>query len=121
MGKVLLFTIPKVEPACPWQPTEADIKRYGCDLAQQLQWSSEISRQIDNSTREKVALLVSVLGIKDLATLCLDCALAGIIKLCERPDVYAVLDAFQQSKATVERKGQPIVARARSTASPSRK
>ena len=104
MGKVALFTIPKVEPACPWQPTEADIKRYGRDLAQQLQWGSEISRQIDNSTREKVAVLVSVLGMKDLANLCVDCALAEIIKLCERPDVYAVLDAFQQSKVGAERK-----------------
>jgi hypothetical protein len=104
MGKVLLFTIPKVEPVCPWHPTEADIKRYGRDLAQQLQWSSEISRQIDNSTREKVAILVSVLGMKDLATLRVDCALAEIVKLCERPDVYAVLDAYQRSPFAPERK-----------------
>jgi hypothetical protein len=104
VGKVALFAIPKVEPVRPWCPTEADIKRYGRELAQQFQWSSEISRQIDNSTREKVAVLVSVLGMKDLATLCVDCALAEIIKLCERPDVYAVLDAFQQSKVAAERK-----------------
>jgi hypothetical protein len=104
MGKVALFAIPKVEPVRPWQPTDADIKRYGRDLAQQLQWSSEISRQIDNSTREKVAVLVSVLGMKDLANLCVDCALAEIIKLCERPDVYAVLTAYGQRKATFERK-----------------
>jgi hypothetical protein len=104
MGKVLLFTIPKVEPVRPWSPTEADIKRYGRDLAQQLQWSSEISRQIDNSTREKVAVLVSVLGMKDLANLCVDCALAEVVKLCERPDVYAVLDAFQQGKVAAKRK-----------------
>jgi hypothetical protein len=104
MSKVLLFAIPKVEPKRPWCPTEADIKRYGRDLAQQLQCSSEITRQIDNSTREKVAILVSVLGMKDLATLCVDCALAEIVKLCERPDVYAVLDAFQQSKVAAKRK-----------------
>jgi hypothetical protein len=85
VGKVALFAVPKVEPACSWQPTEADIKRYGRDLAQQPQWSSEISRQIDDSTREKVAVLVSVLGMKDLAILCVDCALAEIVKLCERP------------------------------------
>lgn len=104
MGKVALFAIPKAESACPWQPTEADIKRYGRDLAQQLQWSSEISRQIDNGTREKVAILVSVLGMKDLANLCVDCALAEIIKLCERPDVNAVLDAYQRSPFAAERK-----------------
>jgi hypothetical protein len=104
MGKVALFAIPKVEPACPWQPTEADIKRYGRDLAQQLQWGSEISRQIDKSTREKVAVLVSVLGMKDLANLCVDCALAEIVKLCERPDVNAVLDAYQRSPFAAERK-----------------
>jgi hypothetical protein len=104
MGKVLLFAVPKVEPKRPWCPTEADIQRYGRELAQQLQRSSEISRQIDDSTREKVAVLVSVLGMKDLATLCVDCALAEIIKLCERPDVYAVLDAFQQSKVVAQRK-----------------
>jgi hypothetical protein len=104
MGKVALFAIQKVEPACPWQATEADIKRYGRDLAAQLQSSSEITRQIDDSTRERVAILVSVLGMKDLATLCVDCALAEIIKLCERPDVYAVLDAFQQSKVAAKRK-----------------
>jgi hypothetical protein len=104
MGKVLLFTIPNVEPKRPWCPTETDIKRYGRDLAQQLQWSSEISGQIDNSTREKVAVLVSVLGMKDLANLCVDCALAEIVKLCERPDVYAVLDAYQQGKTVAKRK-----------------
>jgi hypothetical protein len=104
MGKVALFAIPKIEPACPWHPTEADIKRYGRDLAQQLQWSSEISRRIDDSTREKVAVLVSVLGMKELANLCVDCALAEIIKLCERPDVYAVLDAYQRSRCAAERR-----------------
>ncbi len=104
MGKVPLFAVPKVEPKRPSCPTESDIKRYGRDLAEQLQWSSEISRQIDNNTREKVAVLVSVLGMKDLATLCVDCALAEIVKLCERPDVYAVLDAYQQRKAAAERK-----------------
>jgi hypothetical protein len=104
MGKVALFAIPKVESVRPWYPTEADIKRYGRDLATQLQWSSEISRQIDDSTREKVAILVTVLGMKDLANLCVDCALAEIIKLCERPDVYAVLDAYQRSRCAAERK-----------------
>jgi hypothetical protein len=104
MGKVALFAIPKIEPACPWQPTEADIKRYGRDLAQQLQWSSEISRRIDDSTREKVAVLSSILGLTCLADLCADCALAEIVKLCERPDVYAVLDAFQQSKVAAAKR-----------------
>jgi hypothetical protein len=102
MGKIVLFAIPKVEPVRPWCPTEADIKRYGRDLAQQLQWSSEISRQIDNSTREKVAVLVSVLGMKDLANLCVDCALAEIIKLCGRPDVNALLDAYRQREPIPE-------------------
>src|SRR5664280_2542916 len=104
MGKVALFAIPKVEPARPWQPTEDDMKRYSRDLAQKLQWSSEISRRIDNSTREQVAVLVSVLGMKDLANLCVDCALAEIIKLCERPDVNALLDAYQRSPFAAERK-----------------
>jgi hypothetical protein len=104
MGKVALFAIPKVQPVHPWHPTEADIKRYGRELALQLQANSEISRQIDDSTREKVAVLVSVLGMKDLASLCVDCALAEIIKLCERPDVYAVLDAHQRSPFAAKRK-----------------
>jgi hypothetical protein len=96
MGKILLFTVPKVEPKHPWCPTEADIQRYGRELAQQLQQSSEFSRQSDNRTREQVAILVSVLGMKDVANLCVDCALAEIIKLCERPDVNAVLAAYRQ-------------------------
>jgi hypothetical protein len=104
MGKVLLFTVPKVEPARPWCPTEAGIQRYGRELAQQLQMSSEFSRQSDSRIREQVAVLVSVLGMKDLATLCVDCALAEIIKLCERPDVNAVLGACQRSKFTTEPK-----------------
>jgi hypothetical protein len=104
MGKVLLFAVPKVEPKRPWCPTEADIQRYGRDLAQQLQRSSEFSRQSDNRIREQVAILVSVLGMKDLATLCVDCALAEIIKLCERPDVNAVLGAYQRSPFAAEPK-----------------
>jgi hypothetical protein len=35
---------------------------------------------------------------------CVGCALCEIIKLCERPDVYAVLDAYQQGKAGTKRK-----------------
>jgi hypothetical protein len=99
MGKVLLFAIPKVEPRPLWVPTEADIQRYGRELARQL--SFDISRQIDKMTREKVAVLVSVLGLKHLTELCVDCALAEIIKLCERPDVYAVLDAHQKHKSAL--------------------
>jgi len=102
MGKVLLFTIPRAEPRRPWCPTEADIQRYGRDLAQQLQRSSEFSRQSDSRIREHVAVLVSVLGMKELANLCVDCALAEIIKLCERPDVNAVLGAYQPSPFTAE-------------------
>lgn len=104
MGKVALFAIPKVEPALAWSPTETDIKRYGRDLAAQLQSSSEFSRQSDSRIREQVAVLVSVLGMKDLANLCVDCALAEIVKLCERPDVYAVLDAHQRSRVAAGRK-----------------
>jgi hypothetical protein len=104
VGKIALFTIPKVEPALPWFPTDAEVERYGRERVQEMQWSSEISRRIDDSTREKVAVLVSVLGMKDLATLCVDCALAEIIKLCERPDVHAVLDAYQRSPFAAERK-----------------
>jgi hypothetical protein len=92
MGKVALFAKPKFDPAvptCPWFPTDRELQ-FG-----------EISRHIDNSTREKVDLLGSVLGLTYLTELCVDCALSEIIKLCERPDVYAVLDAYQQGKAAV--------------------
>jgi hypothetical protein len=51
-----------------------------------------------------VAVLVSVLGLTHLTELCVECALAEIIKLCDRPDVYVVLDAYQQGKAAAKRK-----------------
>jgi hypothetical protein len=95
MGKVALFEKPKFDPAVPtfpWFPTNRELQ-FG-----------EITRQIDNSTREKVEILVSVLGLTYLAELCVDCALSEIIKLCERPDVCAVLDAYQQGKAAAKRK-----------------
>jgi hypothetical protein len=95
MGKVALFVKPTFDPAVPtfpWFPTDRELQ-FG-----------EITRQIDNSTREKVAVLVSVLGLTNLADLCVDCALSEIIKLCERPDVYAVLNAYQQGKAGAKRK-----------------
>jgi hypothetical protein len=95
MGKVALFKKPTIDPAnptFPWFPTDRELE-FG-----------EFSRQSDNSTREKVAVLVSVLGLTHLTELCVDCALAEIIKLCERPDVYAVLDAHAQGKAAAMRK-----------------
>jgi len=104
MGKVALFATPNIEPELPWFPTEHEIQRHGRVAMQELHDLREVSRQIDNSTREKVAVLVSVLGMKDLANLCVDCALAEIVKLCERPDVYAVLDAYQQGKTVAKRK-----------------
>jgi hypothetical protein len=91
MGKVALFAKPTFDPAIPtfpWFPTDRELQL------------GEITRQIDNSTREKVRLLASVLGLTHLRELCVDCALAEIIKLCERPDVYAVLTAYQQDVAT---------------------
>jgi hypothetical protein len=99
MGKVVLFAIPKVEPKRPWRPTEDAIKRYGRDLAQRL--SFDISCQIDNRVREQVAVLASVLGLSHLTELCVDCALAEIIKLCERVDVNAVLDAYANHKSAL--------------------
>jgi hypothetical protein len=95
MGKVALFKKPTFDPAdptFPWFPTDREL-RFG-----------EITDQIDNGTREKVAVLVSVLGLTHLSELCVDCALAEIIKLCERPDVYAVLDAYNQGKAAAKGK-----------------
>jgi hypothetical protein len=95
MGKVALFKKPKVDPAFPtfpWFPTDRELQL------------GEISRQSDNSTREKVAVLVSVLGLTHLTELCVDCALSEIIKLCERPDVCAVLDAHAQGKAAAMRR-----------------
>jgi hypothetical protein len=86
MGKVILFALPKTEPER--------------ELAQQMQCFGDFSRRSDAWTREQVEVLVSVLGMRDLATLCVDCALAEIVKLCERPDVNAVLNAHQQGKAT---------------------
>ena len=38
------------------------------------------------------------MGLTYLTELCIDCALAEIIKLCERPDVNAVLNAYVQGK-----------------------
>lgn len=104
MGKIVLFELPKIEPKRRWCPTEADIQRYGRERVQEMQGFGEISRRIDNSTREKVAVLVAVLGLRYLADLCVDCALAEIVKLCERPDVYAVLTAYQQRNAGAVRK-----------------
>jgi hypothetical protein len=95
MGKVALFKKPKIDPAFPtfpWFPTDREL-RLG-----------EITDQIDNGTREKVAVLASVLGLTHLTDLCVDCALAEIIKLCERPDVCAVLDAHAQGKAAAMRR-----------------
>ena len=66
MSKVALFKKPKVDPAFPtfpWFPTDREL-RFG-----------EITDQIDNSTRERVAVLVSVLGLTHLTELCVDCAL----------------------------------------------
>jgi hypothetical protein len=91
MGKIALFERPTFDPAdptFPWFPTDREL-RFG-----------EITDQIDNSTREKVAVLASVLGMTHLSKLCVDCALTEIIKLCERPDVNAVLTAYQQDVAT---------------------
>jgi hypothetical protein len=90
MGKVALFTKPKSDPAAPahlWFPTDRELE-FG-----------EISRRIDNRTREQVKLLASVLGLTYLTELCVDCALREFITLSERPDVYAVLDAYAQGKA----------------------
>jgi hypothetical protein len=98
MGKVALFATPKVEPALPWFPTDAEVERYGRERVQQMQWSSEISRRIDDRVREQVAVLASVLGLTHLTQLCVDCALREIILLCERADVSAVLDAYAQGK-----------------------
>jgi len=104
MGKIALFTIPKVEPALPWFPTDAEVEHHGRQRVQEMQLCSEISRQIDNSTRERVAVLAAVLGLTYLTELCVDCALSEIIKLCERPDVYAVLNAYHQGKVAAKGK-----------------
>jgi hypothetical protein len=105
MGKIALFQIPKVEPTLPWFPTDAEAERYGRERVQQMRWCTEITRQIDDSTRERVAVLGSVLGLTYLNELCVDCALREIAELAtNRPDVYAVLDAFHKGKSAAVRK-----------------
>jgi hypothetical protein len=104
MGKVALFTIPKIEPALPWFPTEAEIELHGREAIDDLRNIREFSRQSDNRIREQVAILGSVLGLNYLNELCPDCALKEIIQLCERPDVNAVLTAYGRGKAAADRK-----------------
>lgn len=106
MGKIFLFTTPKVEPELPRFPTEDEIHHLGRETIAELQRVRELGREIDNSTREKVALLVSVLGLTDLATLCVSCALWEIAELTKRrSDVCAVLRAYYEEKtATARRK-----------------
>jgi hypothetical protein len=101
MGKVVLFATPKVDPVRPWFPTESEIQRYGREEMRELQQIREISRQLDSSILEKIAVVASVLGMPELVKLNADDASAALIDLTKRPDVCAVLDAYQQGKAAV--------------------
>jgi hypothetical protein len=100
MGKVLLFS-PPADGSAP-RPTESEGPRHGLCLARDLPFA-EFTRQVDTHTRERVAVLASVLGLTYLTDLCVECALKEIVKLCERPDVYAVLDASDRA-AVAKRK-----------------
>jgi len=105
MGKVALFSIPKVEPKPPWRPSEEDVKRYGREFVEDRKRLDDFQIEIDNRTRERVAVLSNVLGLTYLNELCDGCALDEIVKLCERPDVYALLDAYHKRKVR-ERRGR---------------
>jgi hypothetical protein len=101
MGKVVLFEPPEARPPLPLFPTEAEIER-SCSFQPIVSWG--FSRWSDACTRQKVKVLANVLGLTYLNELCVDCALAEIIKLCERADVNAVLNAHAQGQAATRSK-----------------
>jgi hypothetical protein len=92
MNNIAFLAPPQVEPV---QPDYRSISGDDPEGARRLR---EFMAWCDTKTREKVALLVSVLGLSYLADLCIDCAAKEIIELMKRPDVYALVEAYERAK-----------------------
>ena len=104
MGKIILFAAPKVDPAPAWSPTEDEIRRFGAKAMTELQHLRESVHQLDAGILEKAAVVASVFGMPELASMNADDACNELVELVKRSDVYDVLDAYQRSPFAAEPK-----------------
>jgi hypothetical protein len=104
MGKITLFAAPKVDPAPAWSPTEDDLRGFGAKAMAELQHLREAVHQLDAGILEKAAVVASVFGMPELASMNADDACNELVELVKRSDVYDVLDAYQRSRCAAERK-----------------
>jgi hypothetical protein len=104
MGKVYLFAKLRVEPAPRWQPTENEVRCFGAKAMTELQHLRESVHQLDAGILEKAAVVASVFGMPELASMNADDACNELVELVKRSDVYDVLDAYQRSPFAAEPK-----------------
>jgi hypothetical protein len=96
MGRICLFAIPRVKPPRRWLPTENEIGFLGAKAMTELQPLRDAVHRLDVGILEKAAVVASVFGMPELAEMSADDACDAMVELVKRPDVYAVLDAYQR-------------------------
>jgi hypothetical protein len=105
MGKVCLFAIPRVKPPRRWLPTENEIGFLGAKALTELQHLRESVHRLDVGILEKAAVVASVFGMPELASMNADDACNEMAELVKRSDVCEVLEAHQRSRLAAEQKG----------------
>jgi hypothetical protein len=94
MGKVVLFAEPKIEPVRPLFPSSALARGAARSELDRL---SINAANLDTDILEQAAAVAAVFGMPDLARMNADEVLAELTELVKRPDVCAVLEAYNRS------------------------
>jgi hypothetical protein len=95
MGKVLLFSMPKVGPLPVWSPTEEEIGHLGPGSLEGLCQLKQRQHEIHIGILERATIVALVFGMPELATMNVDDASDALVELTKRrSDVCAVLDDY---------------------------
>jgi hypothetical protein len=92
MGRVLLFSTPKVDPIAP------DYRFLDGEGTEALRWVRALAAELDTRALSKIAVISFVFGMPELAKLNADDASEKLVELTQRPDVCAVLKAYESGK-----------------------
>jgi hypothetical protein len=105
MGKVLLFSMPKVGPLPVWSPTEEEIGHLGPGSLEGLCQLKQRQHEIHIGILERASIVALVFGMPELAKMNVHDASDALVELTKRhADVRAVLGAYYERKSAVERK-----------------
>jgi hypothetical protein len=102
MGKIALFTTPKIEPPPECASAAGDFSHLTPWAAERLRELEQERRKLHAGILERASIVATVFGMPELAAMNVDDASNALIELVKRPDICSVLNDYWRRAGAAE-------------------